>query len=55
MTWKEIINARRKENEEIIQDIKKELSLSKYKTMGDFKEKEINKDKSKYLKKVNNS
>lgn len=55
MTWKGIIDTRRKENEEIIQDIKKELSLSKYKTMEDFKEKEINKDKSKYLKKVSHS
>lgn len=55
MTWKEIIDARKKENKEIIEDIKKELSLSKYKSMEDFKEKEINKDKSKYLKKASHS
>ena len=55
MTWKEIIDARKKENEEIIEDVKKELSLSKYKSMEDFKEKEIKKDRSKYLKKISHS
>lgn len=42
MTWREIITTRRQENEEKLKNIKHSLSLSHYRDLKDFKNKEIN-------------
>lgn len=52
MTWKEIISTRKKELKYRIKDIKGYLSLSKYKDIYDFKEKEINKERVDNLKRI---
>ncbi|EAI8995991.1 hypothetical protein C0L34_08270, partial [Campylobacter jejuni] len=52
MTWKEIISTRKKDLENHIKDVKSNLSLSKYKDIHNFKEKEIKKERVDNLKKI---
>ncbi|EAK2458768.1 hypothetical protein BHR24_02090, partial [Campylobacter upsaliensis] len=52
MTWKEIISARKKDLENHIKDVKSNLSLSKYKDIHNFKEKEIKRKRVGNLKKI---
>ncbi|HEB9328893.1 TPA: hypothetical protein RZK18_001709 [Campylobacter coli] len=52
MTWKEIISTRKKDLENHIKDVKSNLSLSKYKDIHNFKEKEIKKERVGNLKKI---
>ncbi|MDE7196188.1 MAG: hypothetical protein K2N69_04100, partial [Helicobacter sp.] len=41
ITWKELIEKRKKENKDKLQGIEEKLSLSNYKDIEDFKTKEI--------------
>ncbi|MWV62450.1 hypothetical protein DCO58_04155 [Helicobacter saguini] len=52
MTWKEIINTRKAEINTNINNTKHNLSLSKYKDINHFKEKEIQKDRVGNLKRL---
>lgn len=52
MTWKEIISVRKKDLENHIKDVKSNLSLSKYKDLHNFKEKEIKMERVGNLKKI---
>lgn len=54
MTWKEIISIRKKDLENHIKDVKSNLSLSKYKDIYHFKEKEIKRERVENLKKYKN-